>query len=81
MKMLMIFGLLFACILGLFGCAQKESVAFCHAVVCPDCGGYRSEDAEFCPGCERNENLKAWLESEKKDESISILIDNEDQLM
>lgn len=76
MKMLMIFGLLFACIMGLFGCAQKESVAFGHAVVCSNCGDYRSEDAEFCPGCERNENIKAWQESEKKAENISILIEN-----
>ena len=76
MKKLIIFGLLFACIMGLLGCAQKESVAFGHAVVCPDCGGYRNEDAEFCLGCKRNENLKEWLESEKKVENISILIDN-----
>ena len=76
MKKLIIFGLLFACIMGLLGCAQKESVAFGHAVVCPDCGGYRNEDAEFCIICARNENLKEWLESEKKDEIISALIGN-----
>ena len=76
MKKLILYGLLFACAMGLLGCAQKESVVFGQAVVCPDCGGYRSEDAEFCPVCARNENLKEWLESEKKAESISILIDN-----
>ena len=76
MKKLIILGFLFACVMGLFGCSQKESGAFGHAVVCPDCGSYRNEDAAFCPVCERNENLKEWLESEKIAESISILIVN-----
>ena len=55
---------------------EEDPVAFGHAIICPDCGGYRNEDAETCPICARNENIKGWLESERNDENISIPIDN-----
>ena len=76
MKRWLAFIIICAFAVGLWGCSQKEPVAFGHAIVCPDCGGYRSEDTEFCAICERNENIKEWFEYEPNDENISIQIDN-----
>lgn len=76
MKKWIVFLLLSVCALGLVGCSKEDPVAFGHAIVCPDCGGYRNEDTETCPICVRNEALKEWLKSEQKDENISIQIDN-----
>ena len=76
MKNWIVFLLLSVCALGLVGCSKEDPVAFGHAIVCPDCGGYRNEDAETCAICVRNEALKEWLKSEQKDENISIQIDN-----
>ena len=76
MKKWIVFLLLSVCALGLVGCSKEDPVAFGHAIICPDCGGYRNEDAETCPICVRNEALKEWLKSEQNDENISIQIDN-----
>ena len=75
MKKWIVFLLLSIYTLGLLGCSKEDPVVFGHAIVCPDCGGYCSEDLEFCPICARNEDLKVWLESEQKDENVSIQID------
>lgn len=63
MKKWIAFALLSAFVFGLCGCSYKELAVFGHAVVCPDCGGYRNEDIEPCLICARNENIKKWLES------------------
>ena len=76
MKKWIVFLLLSVCALGLVGCSKEDPVPFGHAIVCPDCGVYRNEDADSCRICARNENIKEWLESERNDENTSIPIDN-----
>ena len=76
MRKFVVFVLVLICIFGLLGCSKEETLIFSHAVVCPDCGGYRNEDAETCTSCARNEKIKEWFESEQNDENTVIQIDN-----
>lgn len=73
MKKWIVFVLLSALALGMWGCFKKDLVVFGYAMLCPDCGGYHNEDAEVCPICERNEKLKEWLESNRLDKNNSTL--------
>lgn len=51
MKKWIVFVLLSALALGMWGCSKKDLVVFGCAMLCPDCGGYHNEDAEVCPIC------------------------------